>query len=239
VVLAAFRVKYNSKTLPAPCWQWASTERPRFLVLHLGNLFGDWLQISINELVAAFRGKINSDTLPAQSWESVSTERESVLVLHLRELTFDWLQTSINRPVAGCGGKTIATHSLPYPETVQQWSMNDFWSCILVNLVGDWLQISTNEAYAAFRHKNNWETLHEPSWKWTSMERQWFLVSHLGWFKCHLVAMIHIRCNGCLFNRNSTWHISYPIMTMSINAVSTIFGSGYWVITALRWYLSS
>jgi len=49
----------------------------------LGNLSGDWLQTSLNEVLAAFRGKNNIYTLPAPSWKCVSMECQHFLVLNL------------------------------------------------------------------------------------------------------------------------------------------------------------
>jgi len=83
-VLAAFRVKNYSDTLPAPSWKWASTDCQRFLVLDLGNLTGDCLQTSKNEVVAAIQAKNKSYMLPAPSWNWKSTECQRYLVLHLR-----------------------------------------------------------------------------------------------------------------------------------------------------------
>jgi len=31
------------------------------------------------------------------------------------------------------GAKTTATHSLPHPENLRQWTVNNFWSCMLGN----------------------------------------------------------------------------------------------------------
>jgi len=76
--------------------------------------------------------------------------------------------------------KTVAMGSLPYPENECQTSVNDFWSYILGNLIGNGLQTSISQVLAAFRGKNNNDTLPAPSWNRASMERQQFSVLHLG-----------------------------------------------------------
>jgi len=53
------------------------------------------------------------------------------------------------------------------------------------------------------------------------MERQRYLAIHLGLSEW---AIIHILCTGCLVSQNSGGYLCYPIMTMSINIASTIFG---------------
>jgi len=70
--------------------------------------------------------------------------------------------------------------SLPHHENECQRSVNDSWSCILGDLVGDRLQIVINEVLAAFIGKRDSKTLPAPSWKWVSTERQRFLVMYLG-----------------------------------------------------------
>jgi len=135
--------------------------------------------------------------------------------------------------------KTIATSSLPHAENEHQWSINDIWFCILGNLPGDWLQTSINEIVASFSGKNNSYTLPATSWKWASMERQQFLVSHLGYSRCWFVAIIHIRCLGSHSSQHSAQHMSYPIIQMIFNRASTIDPLAYWVMKALRGYMSS
>jgi len=132
---------------------------------------------------------------------------------------------------------TIVTPSQPHPENEGQWSVNDVWSGIFGNLTGDWLQIPINAVLATIWGKNNSNMLSAPSWKWASMEHQRFLVWHLGQSKCCFVAIIHILSNGSLFNWQSTWHICYPIMKMSVNWASTMFGVAYSVIMALHGYM--
>jgi hypothetical protein len=45
----------------------------------------------------------------------------------------------------------------------RQWSVNDFWLCILDNVVGERLRIAINGLLAAFIGKTNSETLPAPS----------------------------------------------------------------------------
>jgi len=62
-------------------------------------------------------------------------------------------------------GKTIAICSLPDSENERQRILNDFLLHILGNLCGDWLQTFINGVLAAFRGKNNKDTLSDPSRK--------------------------------------------------------------------------
>jgi len=70
--------------------------------------------------------------------------------------------------------------SLPHPGNECQQSVNHFWSCILGNLSGNWLQIVITEVEASLNGKRGSAALYAPSWKWASTERQQFMVSHLG-----------------------------------------------------------
>jgi len=70
-------------------------------------------------------------------------------------------------------------HTLPYPGNERQWSINDFLSCTLVNLSGDWLQPVINGVLATSRGKRGSNTLPAPAWKWVSTEHEQFLVSRL------------------------------------------------------------
>jgi len=129
--------------------------------------------------------------------------------------------------------------SLPHSENEYQWSVNDFWLCILGNLSGNWLETTKNEVIAAFRGKNDSNSLPAPCWKWGSKERERFSVMHPGYSKRRFVAINHIWTDGGLFRQNSAWHKCYIIMKMIINSASTIFGLAYWVFKALHRYLSS
>jgi len=66
----------------------------------------------------------------------------------------------------------------------RQWSVNNFWSCVLGNHTSDRLYLVINVFLPAFIGKTDCNTLHAPSWKWASTEQQRFLVMHLG--KSHL-----------------------------------------------------
>ena len=46
--------------------------------------------------------------------------------------------------------KEEVTHSLPDSDNVRQQSINDFWSCIVGNLIGEWLQTPIDRELAAF-----------------------------------------------------------------------------------------
>jgi len=71
------------------------------------------------------------------------------------------------------------------------------------------------------------------SWRWASMECQQFLVLHVWQSKA---------CKVMSFQRGSIGHLNmlkrqrearWPILNMSINGVSTIFGLASWIITGL------
>ena len=59
--------------------------------------------------------------------------------------------------------KQIETRSVPHPGNDCQQSVNDFWSCILGNLSGDWLQIFIKEVLAIFIGKRESDILPAPS----------------------------------------------------------------------------
>jgi len=58
----------------------------------------------------------------------------------------------------------------------RQRSINNFSSCLLRNLSGDWLKPFLNEVLATFIGKRASDMLPAPFWKWASTERQQFLV---------------------------------------------------------------
>jgi len=56
------------------------------------------------------------------------------------------------------------------------------------------------------------------------MERQQYLAMYLGLSEWQCLAIIYILCTGCLSSQNSAGYLCYPIMKMSVNGPSTIFG---------------
>jgi len=68
--------------------------------------------------------------------------------------------------------KTIPTHSLPHAENQHQWSVNDFWACILANLSFALWQWFINRGTVAFSTKTVHDICITPSFKWASMESQ-------------------------------------------------------------------
>jgi len=52
---------------------------------------------------------------------------------------------------------------IPSWQNERQRSINDSWSCVLGNLMGDWLQIVINAVFDAFIGKRDSETLPTPS----------------------------------------------------------------------------
>jgi len=49
--------------------------------------------------------------------------------------------------------KQVERHSWTHPENERQWSINNWWSCILGNLSGAWSHVSINKWLSAFRSK--------------------------------------------------------------------------------------
>jgi len=76
--------------------------------------------------------------------------------------------------------KKWETNSPHHPGNERQWSVNDFWSCILGNQSGDWLRTVINGVLATFIGKRGSDRLPAPSSKSTSTEHQRFHVSQLG-----------------------------------------------------------
>ena len=58
--------------------------------------------------------------------------------------------------------KTRDTSSMPNPEHGGQWRVIDFWSCVLSNVGGDWMQTIINEVLAVFPPKRDSNTLPAP-----------------------------------------------------------------------------
>jgi len=58
--------------------------------------------------------------------------------------------------------ETREARSLTHPEHDGQQRANDFCSCILGNLGGDWMQTIINEILAVFQHKRESEMLAAP-----------------------------------------------------------------------------
>jgi len=74
--------------------------------------------------------------------------------------------------------KPRRTDSLPHQENESQRSVHNFWSSILGNQNGNWMQTFINEVSTAVMSKIQINTLPAPIWKWTSQERRWLLALH-------------------------------------------------------------
>jgi len=98
-----------------------------------GNLTGNWLQTSINEILAAFRGNNNVNTLPAPFWYWLSMEHQQSLVFHLGKSECHIIVVTHIR----CAGSLLignsTWHMLPRHENHHQLSVITFGSCILGN----------------------------------------------------------------------------------------------------------
>jgi len=51
---------------------------------------------------------------------------------------------------------------MPHPEHDSQRHVNDFWSCIMSNLDGDWMQTIIKDVLAVFQPKTDRNTLAAP-----------------------------------------------------------------------------
>jgi len=51
---------------------------------------------------------------------------------------------------------------MPHPEHDSERRVNDFWSCIMSNLDGDWMQTIINDVLAVFQPKTDRNTLAAP-----------------------------------------------------------------------------
>jgi hypothetical protein len=58
--------------------------------------------------------------------------------------------------------KTGETRSLPHPEHDSQQRINDFWSCNMSNLNGDWMPTIVKDVMAIFQLKRERDTLSAP-----------------------------------------------------------------------------
>jgi len=118
--------------------------------------------------------------------------------------------------------KTRETRSLTHPDNESQQRVNDFWSCILGNLSGDWVKTFIYAVKAAFKPKRESDTLPAAFWKWASTERQQCLALHKCKSAWRLVTDIHKWQIGCLHKQNRKQHTPCLILKMSVNRASTI-----------------
>jgi hypothetical protein len=58
--------------------------------------------------------------------------------------------------------KKRETRSLPHSEHDSQQPVNDFWSCIMSNLNGDWMRTIVKDVMAVFQLKRERDTLSAP-----------------------------------------------------------------------------
>jgi hypothetical protein len=70
--------------------------------------------------------------------------------------------------------------SLPYHGNEGQRSVKDIWLSVLGNDTSERVYSVIKEFLAAFIGKTECNTLHAPSWKWVSMERQRLVVMYHG-----------------------------------------------------------
>jgi len=59
---------------------------------------------------------------------------------------------------------------------------------------------------------------------WVSTEHQWFLVVHIWQYKSCIVTFFQPEYIGRRASKNGKWHAHCPILRMSVNGTSMIFG---------------
>jgi len=118
-------------------------------------------------------------------------------------------------------------HIRPWQNEHQQ-SVNDVCFCILGNLVCKSLHTADKWRIGSLYRQIGMHGSHCPLLKMSvnvaSMDHQLYVAMHLGLPESQCLVIIHILCTGCLCSENSAGYLLYPIMTMSVNGASTIFG---------------
>jgi len=170
----------NLDTGPATSWKWASTERQQLQVVNLELSEGRQVTLSHKQSIGRLYSQKRKRNAPypilqmrVNGASKVFGYAPCVIWMPIG-CRMSWMNYSLHLKQ-----KDKAKHSLPHLENECQRSVTDFWSCILGNQNADRLQNVINELLAAFKRTRQSKMLPTPSWKWTSMERQRFLVLHL------------------------------------------------------------
>ena len=118
--------------------------------------------------------------------------------------------------------KMAATMSLPPPRNERQWSVNNFWSCIMDTQSTVHWDYPIINVSAAFMGNNASDDIITTSWKWASTELQQFFVLHLGQSKGYGKALTHNQHIGYLYRQKCDWQYRISLIQLSAHWASTI-----------------
>ena len=124
----------------------------------------------------------------------------------------------------------MSASSHPHHANERQWSVNDFKFCIVGILCCELLHTVINSILASFIGKKVCCMVTAPFWKWVTMEHQQFLVLQHWYSELWIVAHCYKRHIGSLYRQKGMRYGHCPLLTMSVNRASTIFGYASWVI---------
>ena len=119
--------------------------------------------------------------------------------------------------------KMLAKTSQLSPKNERQWSVNNFWSCILHNPRAVQQSLSIMKVLDTCIGKNAKHEISTTFEKWASTESQQFLVLHLAYWKGCVSALIRNWSIGCLYRQKCYWHYRYCLLNINVNRTSTVF----------------
>jgi len=106
-------------------------------------------------------------------------------------------------------------------ENEHQWSVNNFWHCILDNPRAVRWHYSIILILAAFLGTNGWDNIAIISSKWMSKEHQQFLALHVGKGKDWSVTFGHNRTTSHLSRQKCMPQHCHWVQNLSVNGTST------------------
>jgi len=104
--------------------------------------------------------------------------------------------------------KEKVTRSIPHSEIERQQSVNDCLSCMSGNWCVIWSLLYISIVLAAFVRQRESDMLPARSWKWESVECQWFLTLHDCFSKREMVAIVNIQSFDWFFRLKRSWSLS-------------------------------
>jgi len=105
-----------------------------------------------------------------------------------------------------------------------QRNVNDNWSCKYSNWKVLWLLLCITDILAAFMGRRDSDTVTAVFWQWASTDTRWLLAFHHGYPMWWFVENIHKWSIGCRLWQKQLQHTPCPILKMSVNRESTMFG---------------
>jgi len=105
-----------------------------------------------------------------------------------------------------------------------EWSINDFWTSKWDNWKASGMLLFITHVLAALIGKRKSDTDTAQCWKSESTEWLWFVVLYVCYLGSDLLAVMDNQSIGSLHSRNRKWHGNSPILKMSVNGASMIFG---------------